>query len=111
MLAIFAIGTQYVEVPVTNTEGIDPTGDNVYFAFIGPYASTTQAAQYPPTSSTTWYQGTWAADVGSPYTARILVGPGLGGVLALTTGIYQVYVKIQSSPEVPVAWSGPLEVA
>ena len=107
MLAISALSTQYVQVQVNNTEGIDPTGDTVTFAFVGPYATTSQAAENPPTSLTTWYTGAW--DAGTPYVARILVGP-VGGTATLTTGAYQVYVKVVDSPEVPVLFSGPMIV-
>lgn len=107
MLAISAIGTQYVQVPVYNTEGIDPTSDVVEFAFIGPFSTTPQAGDNPPTTNTVWTQGTW--DAGTPYTARILVGPN-DGQIALATGSYQVYVQIQDSPETPCLWSGPMVV-
>ena len=106
MLAISTLSTVYIQVPVNNTEGIDPTSDPVSFSFIGPYGTVQQASNYPPTSSTTWYTGTW--DAGTPYTARVLVGP--DGVVVLATGAYQVYVRVTDSPEVPVLWSGPMQV-
>ena len=107
MLAISSQSTIYVQVPVYNTEGIDPTSDKVYFAFVGPFATSSQAAEEPPTASTVWYEGTWDAG-SSPYTARILVGS--GGVTALAVGSYQVYVKVHDAPEVPVLFSGPMVV-
>ena len=106
MLSISTLSTVYIQVPVYNTEGIDPTGDTVNFAFVGPFNTTSQAADNPPTSSTTWYTGTW--DSGTPYTARVLVGS--GGVTTLAVGAYQVYVRVTDSPEVPVLWSGPIQV-
>ena len=105
MLAISALSTQYVQVPVTNTEGISPINDVVQFAFIGPYATTTQAADYPPTAATTWITGSWLSGATTP-TAQILVGPS-GGAVTLVVGSYQVYIKITDSPEVPILWSGP----
>lgn len=107
MLAISTQSTSYIEVPVTNTEGVDPTSDNVFFAFVGPFTNTSIAAENPPTSSTTWYEGSWGPDDGSPWTARILVGP-VGGSLTLAVGAYQLWVKISASPETPILWSGPV---
>ena len=110
MLAISSQSTIYVQVPVNNTEGTDPTSDTVAFAFVGPYATTPQAGENPPTSSTVWYTGSWGPDDGAPWTARILVGP-VGGVTALGVGSYQVWVKVSASPETPVLWSGPMQVS
>jgi hypothetical protein len=109
MLAIYAQSTQYIEVPVTNEEGINPTGDVVQFAFLGPYGNVSQANEAVPTSTTTWHTGSWQS-TSSPYTAIILVGPANGGV-ALTTGTYLVVLKVTDSPEVPVLFSGPLVVS
>jgi hypothetical protein len=105
MLAISALSTQYVQVPVTNTEGINPISDVVQFAFIGPYATTTQAADYPPTVSTVWTNGSWLSGATTP-TAQILVGPS-GGAITLGVGSYQVWLKVEDSPETPILWSGP----
>ena len=110
MLAISVLNTSYIQVPVNNTEGVDPTSDSVFFAFVGPYSTTAIAAENPPTSSTTWYQGTWGADDGAPWTARILVGP-VSGQVVLSVGAYQVFVKVSASPETPVIWSGPMTVS
>lgn len=109
MLAIAAQSTVYVQVPVTNTEGIDPTADVVALAFIGPYGTTVQAADYPPTSTTTWHTASWLAGAATP-TAKLLVGPN-GGAVTLGVGGYQVWVKITDNPETPVLWSGPLVVS
>jgi hypothetical protein len=107
MLAISSQSTIYVQVPVYNTEGIDPTSDKVEFAFIGPFGTTPQAGDAPPTPETVWTQGTW--DAGTPYTCRLLVGPDAGQI-TLTVGSYQVWVRITDAPERPVLWSGPLVV-
>jgi hypothetical protein len=108
MLQILALGTQYIQVPISNTESINPTGDVVTFCFLGPYSTVQQAADIPLTSGATWYTGSWS--VGTPYVARCLVGPN-GGITTLAVGAYQVYVTIHDSPEIPILWSGPMVVS
>lgn len=108
MLSIYAQSCNYVQVPVTNTEGINPTGDVVQFAFLGPYGNVGQAISAVPTSSTVYYTGAWQS-VSSPYVAEILVGP--GGTVQLGTGSYLVVIKITDSPEIPVLFSGPMVVS
>jgi len=112
MLTTSSQSTVYVRVVVTselpNGTTVNPTSDTVQFAFIGPYASTGTASSNPPTSTTTYCSGSW--DSGTPYTAKCLIGPN-GGVTTLTTGAYQVWIKITDNPEVPVLLAGPLLVA
>lgn len=108
MLSIYATSTQYIEVPVTNSQGINPTNDAVRFAFLGPYSNTSQANSAIPTTTTTYYTGEWQSDT-SPYLAAVLVGP-TGGVVALTAGVYLIVVKITDNPEVPVLYSGVVAV-
>lgn len=109
MLQIYAQSTQYVEVPVTNAQGVNPTADSVQFAFLGPAVTTPQANELTPTNATTYYPGSWQSTT-SPYVATILVGPNNGGVL-LTAGCYLVVLKITDNPEIPVLFSGPLVVS
>lgn len=113
-MAIYAQSTQYIEVPITNTEGINPTSDVVQIAFLGPYGNIQQANQAVPTSSTTYYTGSWqstspVANTASTYNAIVLVGPD-GGVVSLSSGAYLVIAKVTDSPEVPVLYSGPIVV-
>ncbi len=108
MLSIYAASKQYVTVPITNSEGINPTSDVVQFAFLGPVQNVGQANGLVPTANTTYYTGSWQNSV-SPYIAAILVGP--GGTVTLTAGTYLVVVKITDSPEQPVLFSGPMVVS
>ena len=110
--ALPAQSTQYISVAVTATytdgSTFDPTSDLVNFAFIGPYATTSQAADYPPTSSTVWNSGSWDTNLAS--TAHILLGPG-NSALTLSPGAYQVWLQILDDPEQPVLWCGPMVVS
>ncbi len=108
MLSVYATSLQYVEVPITNANNVNPTGDVVQFAFLGPYANVAQANEAVPTAATTFYAGFWQNNA-SPYIAAILVGP--SGTVSLTTGTYLIVVKIADSPEVPVLFSGPISVS
>src|ERR1035437_2448446 len=108
MLSVYAQSTQCIEVPVRNAQGINPTGDVVKFAFLGPYTNVATANEAVPTAGTTYYTGAWQS-TSSPYVATCLVGPG-AGVVALMTGTYLVLVKVTDSPEIPVLFSGPLVV-
>ena len=117
MLSIYATSTPYIQVPITNEEGINPTGDEVQFAFLGPYTSDTAAKDAVPTASTTYYTGAWQSTSPSggvyganTYTAIILVGPD-GGVVTLTTGNYLVIVRVVGNPEIPIMQSGLLVVS
>lgn len=115
MLAIYAQSTQYLEVPITNVTSINPTSDVVQFAFLGPVSNVSQANEQVPTSSTTYYAGTWqstspAQGTTNTYNALVLVGPN-GGVVTLNTGTYLVIVKVLDTPEHPVLFSGPVAVS
>jgi len=115
MLSIYAVSTQYVEVPISNDNGINPTSDVVQFAFLGPYNTVPIANTAVPTSSTTYYTGLWpsmspVSNMPNTYNAAILVGPN-GGAVTLTTGSYLVVVKVTDNPEVPIIFSGPMVVA
>lgn len=98
--------TQYVQQQViAQLDGspFDPTSLPVEVAFVPQpnYGSP------PDPSGDQWNTATWESDA-SPvtYWASVLVGPLNGGV-SLTAGAYQIYVRITSSPEVPViaGWS------
>ena len=115
MLSVYAQSTQYIEVKITNEQGINPTGDTVSFAFLGPYQNQSQANGAVPSSSTTYYTGSWqstspvSAQQPNTYIAIILVGP--SGVVALTAGTYLTIVKVTDSPEQPVLFSGSIVVS
>jgi hypothetical protein len=80
----------------------DPTHDPVDFAFTGIEG---------PDSDTTWYTGLWETrNRPHPfkYVAKCLVGH--GSPVELTTGSYQVWVRITDDTETPVEYAGVLEV-
>lgn len=82
----------------------NPGADVVQFAFMP------QPTQVPITSD--WQTGSWqtvATDVLYPYRAVCLVGP--SGTIALGIGNYVIYVKVTDSPEVPVLYSGTLQIS
>jgi hypothetical protein len=90
-----SLSTRFIQVLITTSNGYDPTFDNVQFAFT--------LETYPETQPTDedWQTGSWAVSPGPQYWAQCLVGPANDG-LALSTGLYQVWVKVVSDPEVPV---------
>lgn len=87
---------QYIQIPVALNTGGNPTGDVVSMAF--------PAVGGEPT---TFYTGTWVT-LNGIYLASVLVGPGTSAVLPV--GYYDVYVKVADNPEIPVIFSGLLEV-
>jgi hypothetical protein len=100
------LSTQLVQVlaNVLSPSGYDPTGDVVQFAFT--------LETYPQTSPSAWYTGSWVTFPGPAYWAQCLVGPlapESGGV-SLVLGLYQIWVKITASPEVPVIQAGFLQI-
>lgn len=106
-LAISAQSTQYVTSNIAASSS--PTAASVSFAFLGPYGDQGLASGAVPTSTTTYYTGSWGTGVNGSYLAQCLVGPS-GGVVALTTGTYNVWVKIFGTLEIPVLLSGILIV-
>lgn len=101
-ITIAAISTEYLPVNITTTLGgisFNPTSDTVQFAFI--------AGPDEPGSGD-WHNGTWSSS-NAPYIAQILIGPANGG-LVLDPGSYIIWVKIISSPQVPVFPVGTLTI-
>jgi hypothetical protein len=100
-----ALSTQYIQAQVTvqSPDGYNPTADTVQMAFI--------PETYPPTQPTDadWVTGSWETFPGPTYWAQALVGPENGGT-ALTVGMYEVWVKVTDSPEVPVLQPALLEI-
>jgi hypothetical protein len=89
-----AISVEYVRVAVTGPTGVDLGELDVEMAVVAD-------GQTPDVDD--WKVGTW---IGS--SAAVLIGPGTP--LALDQGTYDVYVKITSSPEVPVLPSGSIHI-
>jgi hypothetical protein len=93
-LSISAASLVYVYVPVTDTIfAADPTADVVQAAFL-------PVGQNPAGGD--WKAAGWTVVGGSRklFYAGCLVGP--GGVITLAAGIWQPWVKITDSPEIPV---------
>jgi hypothetical protein len=89
-----AISVEYVQVAVTGPAGLDLSDLDVELAIVAD-------GQTPDTGD--WKAGTW---IGS--SAAVLIGPGTS--LELDQGTYDVYVKITSSPEIPVLPSGSIHI-
>lgn len=89
--------TQYVRVPVAATisgAAHNPTGDTVKMAFLP--AGVTPAGADLKTA-------VWETDPTTTpptYAAMCLVGP--AGTVTLPAGLYQVWVQVTDSPEVPL---------
>lgn len=100
------LSTEYVEIPVSVVKSgavVSPTADTVQFAFM-------PLGKAPGVSD--WHAGDWETLPGPPavYMARVLVGPGTGGVV-VPAGSYVVWVKVTDNPEVPVLQAGTLVIA
>lgn len=101
------LSTEFTRISVSATASgvdVDPTADPVELAFV-PQGTVPTAGD--------WKTGSWETDVSTtPQThlARILVGPGTGGVVTLTPGLFDVYVRIHDSTETPVIKAGPARV-
>ena len=97
---------EYYKVPVAATQAgvsVNPTASTVQFAFAA-------TPTYVPQTGD-WVAGSWETVSGNiifPYSARCLVGP--GGTINPGIGIYTVYLKIISNPEIPVLIAGQLEI-
>lgn len=101
-----ALSTEFVRVPVSARDGsseINPTSDVVSMAFVSAGSS--------PVSGD-WKTGSWETDSTTTpvtYYARALVGP-TGGVVTLSDGLYDVFVKIGDNPETPVRRCGAVAI-
>lgn len=86
MLMISVLSTEYIVIDVTATKAgvpISLTSDPVAWAFTTPGGA--------PTS---WITGDWAAGQ-----ARVLIGPTAN---PLAAGVWDAWLKITDSPEIPV---------
>lgn len=100
MITRSVLDTEYLVYPVALVVGgvvINPTADVVQFAFMPNPANAN-----PGVSD--WHNGSWVTTTTGGYQAQILVGPANGGVTpgGGATGLYNVWIKITDSPEVPV---------
>lgn len=109
MITQSSLSLQYVQAAVTATVGgnpLNPTTDVVQFAF------TTGGANPVNPVSGDWKTGSWDGaqprPPGNAYLAQCLVGP--GGTVALTPGIYTMWIKVLDSPETPVINVGLLTI-
>lgn len=95
---------EYVRVPVSakvNGAYVNPSTDTVELAFL------TDGATPIDTDFTA---GTWDVDTSTTpttYMAQVMVGQ---GYVELVAGLYQVWVRVTDTPEVPVRPAGLLRV-
>lgn len=95
------LATEYVQVPIfasSNGTLIDPTSDEVRFAFVT--SGTPVEAD--------WVLGSWETTAGG-YLAQVLVGPDLGGT-PLQLGSYNMWIQIIDTSEKPVRQVGRLKI-
>lgn len=101
------LSTEYTRIAVAATASgvdVDPTADVVQMAFV-PQGTVPVAGD--------WKTGSWESDISTTPTthlARVLVGPGAGGVVTLTPGLFDCWIKVADSVETPVIKSGPVRV-
>lgn len=107
MLKIRATSLSYVRARVSaraSGAAVNPTSDTVAVAF-----ETTDAA--PAAAAASWKSATWDTDTSTTpttYRAQCLVGP--SGTVNLSAGTYYMFVKVTDSPEVPIMYSGIVQV-
>lgn len=104
-VSLSSLSNEYIRVQVSATESgavVDPTGTAPDFAFMDDTASAEPGGG-------DWNAGNWETDAGPPiiYYARILVGSA-GQVVA--EGKWDVWIRITSSPEIPVRHIGRLTI-
>lgn len=90
-----AASVEYLKVPVTGPAGLDLTDLDVDLAVI-PDGETLDTGDWEP--------GVWSSDGRD---AMVLIG---AGGLVLTPGTYDVYVRVTSTPEIPVLLSGSIHI-
>lgn len=91
MLRIPSTSKEYLTVPITGLEG----GETAEIAVVAPTVEEPASGDWKP-----------ATLVGSD--AKILLGPGTA--LPLPNGVYRIWVRITSDPEIPVLRSGLLRI-
>lgn len=106
---ISAASLEYVFVNVSTFIGNpppNPTSDVVQMAF-NPATQSFGPPLTPPVSGD-WKAASWVTGASQPYIAQCLIGP--GGVITLTAGIYDVWIKITDSPEIPAKYVDQLTI-
>lgn len=94
-----AISLEYLEISITAALTLD--AQTVEFAF------QLDGDQTSPAGAD-WHAATWIGDEGTTRTARLLVGP--GGALVLEAGYYNVWYRVDATPEIPARVAGRLEL-
>lgn len=95
------LSTRFVKCWVSVTQSgaqIDPTTGTVEFAFV---------TDGTTPGSSDWKAGSWES-TGFEYLARCLVGP--SGVISLTAGTYDVWIRYTKAPESIVESIGHLYI-
>lgn len=99
------LSREYVLVKVSSKQSgswVNITSDTVQMAFpvrgVAPVAGDLKAASWETDTSTD----------PDTYYARCEVGP--GGTVTLSEGVYDIYVKITDSPEIPYLYGGTLRI-
>lgn len=105
LVIMSVLSLENVRVPIAaKVEGahVNPTSDTVVMAF--PVAGEDPVAG-------DWKSSIWSTDTTTTpdtYEAICLVGP--AGTIALAVGVYDVWVRVTDSPEVPAIRVGSLEI-
>lgn len=97
VIALSSLSRAYVRCDVDldrDGAAVDPTSPALPVEMALPRAGVTPSA---------WWTAAWEADGRGGWRARLLAGP--GGTVTLPAGTYDVWVRVTSSPEVPVAQS------
>ena len=98
MLVIPAVSVEYLHIPVTSDVTLD--AQPVSLAFTATAVRLDDAVM--------WNDAEWAGDPGTSRTCRLLTGP--GAAAAPGPGIWNVWVKVTSSPEIPVRHAGQIKI-
>jgi hypothetical protein len=103
ILDLSVLSTEYVLIPVQAlVDGVatDPTIYPVQFAFT--------AIGVDP-SGLDWVDAGWqGGTTNGLYIAQCLVGP--AGTITLTPGLWAIWIKVTSNPEIPVMQPGLLQI-
>jgi hypothetical protein len=100
----------YVDVPIKSTTSdgyfYDPSNDTVQMAFI----DITSGPPGPDPQPTDFNTARWSGTPGMKgrAMASCLVGPGGAWTAGIAGHVYQIYVKVTDSPEIPILKSDTL---
>lgn len=92
------ISLEYARVNVTADEALGTQTVELAFMTSAPPAK-------PDTGD--WQSATWLGAASTSNSAGVLVGP---GALELPVGLYYVWFRVTSTPEVPARYAGTFEV-